>query len=173
MFTDFSRTLFVFSLIVLANYTVFSIFSYEYSPLFLVVFIAAILFKKNYSTVASIVFIILGLFGFSCFSFGSGISYLKEPSIFYIISLIPFSIYAFVSKEKNPLFAFLVLHFIANLLLIAFGKFNPYRFIDYSIVQLIFDLSLAGMFFYGKKSLARSCIISAIISKYGRSKYPN
>ncbi|NQY79892.1 MAG: biotin transporter BioY [Candidatus Caenarcaniphilales bacterium] len=150
MFTDFSRTLFIFSLMVLANYTVFSLFSYEYSPLFLVVFLAAVLFRKNYATVACLCFIILGLFGLPCFNFGAGISYLKEPSIVYIISLIPFSIYAFVSKEKNPLFAFLVLHFTANLLLILFGNFNPYRFIDYSIVQLIFDLALAGLFFYGK-----------------------
>lgn len=150
MFTDFSRTLFIFSLIVLANYTVFSIFSYEYSPLFLVVFLAAISFRKNYATVACLSFIILGLFGLPCFSFGAGLSYLKEPSIVYIISLIPFSIYSFVNKKKNPLFAFLVLHFTANLLLILLGNFNPYRFIDYSIIQLIFDLSLAAAVYYGK-----------------------
>ena len=152
MFTDFSRTLFfVFSLIVLANYTVFSLFSYEYSPLFLVIFLSGLIFRKNYATVACLSFIILGLSGLPFFSFGAGISYLKEPSFAYIISLIPFSISAFMNKKKQSLFPFLVLHFTANLLLIIFGKFNPYKFIDFSLIQLIFDLSFASLFIFSFK----------------------
>ena len=143
MFTDFCRTLFVFSLIVLANFTVLPLFNYDYSPLFLIVFLVSQYFQKNYATVACLVFIILGLSGLPCFSFGAGLSYLKEPSFTYIISLIPFSIYGFVNKSNKPLFSFVVLHLSANLLLLVFRQFSAIKFIDFSLMQMSFDLMLA------------------------------
>ena len=142
MFHDFSRTLLTFSLLVLANYTVFPIFSFDYSPIFLVLFFAALVFQKNYATVASLSFIILGLAGLPCFSFGSGLSYVQEPSFAYIVSLIPFSISVFMNKTNKILLSFVILHFSANFILIITGNFNPYQFIDLSIIQLFFDLLL-------------------------------
>lgn len=133
---------------------------YDYSLVYITCFTLSMSFRNNYAFAAAVLFLLAGFLGLPIFAFGGGWSYITEPSFGYLLGLLALSISAFYLKyhQENseseaeslehtvcfrPLIAIGLAHIIGMAFLLITGRFNLTNFLNFSLYQIIFDLSFA------------------------------
>jgi biotin transporter BioY len=138
------KIFFCFSIFVLSAFVRIPLFSYDYSILFISCFFFTQVFKKNYPLLAAVLYIISGIIYFPVFTFGGGLSYLQEPTLGYLLALIPLAALSFYYK-RACLRILLLAHAVGLVYLALSGSLTLDVFLGSSLYQLIYDVIFASI----------------------------